>query len=178
VATDITYNTVTIHNCTTREFEQELQYDASGTDLVAVRYKIGVEGYIHAQSPPSGSSLPNIHGIQAPTGNGVQKSANDPVPLGYALATAIQFDRVSQLLTQPRGTFVMTWSGNIVLQAAPYDGQTLTPNTDVDNGPKPRGLSVVNVTPAAIKVRWSIEFILSGCPGTRRLPLSANRRTR
>ena len=68
MATTVLYNYVTIHNCVTREFDQELLYDASGTDLVAVRYKIGVEGYVHAQQA-AGSG----HGIQevgGPTSTG------------------------------------------------------------------------------------------------------------
>lgn len=151
MATNITYNGISIVNCTTREFDQELLYDQSGTDLVGVRYKIGVEGYIHSQAAASG-----LHGIQDGAG---------PVTLGAA-GTRYQFDLVSQRLLVPRKVFVMQWNGATVLQATPVLSATAPPsaNYDVDNGPKPRGLAVLQVTPDAIKVRWSIELTLSTCP--------------
>jgi len=147
MSTVVTYNGITITNCVTREFDQELQYDASGTDLVAVRYKLGVEGYIHAQAAAVGK-----HGWQDPAG---------PLNTG---ATNVQFDLVSQRLLEPRKGFLMTWSGSVVLEAAPATAQIFNANTDSDNGPKPRGLAVLQVTPAAVKVRWSVEIVLSGCP--------------
>ncbi len=159
MATDITYNGVKIHGCVTREFDQELQYDQSGTDLLGVRYKIGVEGHVHCQQ--SVFSL-GLHGIQ---------SDDVPTAIATPLGTVRQFDRVSQLLSTPRQNFVMTWGGNTVLQCIPATPLFTSPNVCIDNGPKPRGLSVLNVTPTAIKVRWSIEFTLSGCQGESGTPL-------
>lgn len=147
MATTVTYNNVVIHNCVTREFDQELLYDASGTDLIAVRYKLGFEGYVHAQQ-----ALTVRHGIQESGG---------PTNTG---ATHTQFALVSMRLAEPRQAFTLRWQGNLILAAEPATAAAATASMDVDNGPKPRGLAVLHVSPASIKVRWSVEFMLSGCP--------------
>lgn len=149
MATTVIYNNVRIENCQTREFGQEIVYDPSGTDVLCVRYRLAVEGYIHVQQ-----SAAATHGIQAPG-----------LPLAEPLS--FHFDRVSALLGEARKPLAVYWEGYQVLLARPAESGSAQPtvNTDVNNGPHPRGLDVVQVTPAAIKVRWSVETSVSGCAG-------------
>lgn len=57
--TCLTYNGVTLFGCTTREFSQTPEFDPSGTDYLYTRFKVSVQGYVHAQTlltiqPPGG----------------------------------------------------------------------------------------------------------------------------
>jgi hypothetical protein len=153
VGTNVRYNGVTIQNCVTREFDQEIMYDQSGSDVIAVRYKLAWEGWIHSQKSNSSGGIG--HGIQSD-----QISPNDG-----NLHT--QFDAVSQRLMASKQGLLVTWNSKTVLAVhaatALLNAGSTDPNMDVENGPKPRGLAVLHVTPGAVKVRFSIECVLSGC---------------
>jgi len=45
--TTVQYGNTIFHNCLIRSWDQEVQYDQSGTDLLFVRHRITVEGVAH-----------------------------------------------------------------------------------------------------------------------------------
>lgn len=160
-----TYNDVVFFNVQTREFDEEVTYDASGTDYIGSRFKIKLEGEIHVQADINTPSLERKQGIQAYGGPIVPTAG--PVGLPHA------FKWIQRKLAEPRRAFAMYWSKSGTVLTAQDAAVVAKPaavgvatdaETDCENGPKPRGLNVLRVTSNSIKVQFSVEFFLSGCP--------------
>lgn len=158
-----TYNDVTFYNVVTREFDEEILYDASNTDYIGSRFKLRIEGEIHVQQDVQSGSVVFKHGIQTDNGPVNNSSGN----------TAAAFKWLQRKLGVPRKTFTLFWSTNgitpaandLVIVAKPAVADVAPDaDTDCENGPHPRGLSVLRVTGKSIRVQFSIEFFLSGCP--------------
>ena len=160
-----TYNDVIFYNVVTREFDEEQLYDASGTDYIGSRFKIRFEGEVHVQAEILGAGLYKKQGIQAsdsPTGN-----SSGEVGLPAA------FKWIQRKLATPRKIFSMFYSKNgiapnpadlAILAKPAIVNVAPDADTDCENGPKPRGLTVMRVTANSIKVQFTVEFFLSGCP--------------
>ncbi len=160
-----TYNDIVFYNVQTREFDEEVMYDASGSDYIGSRFKIKIEGEIHVQADVFNSAIDRRQGIQTLYNGPVVNNAG---PTGLPKA----FRWIQRKLAEPRKEFIMMWSKNggiiqdqdIAIAAHPADpDQPADAYTDCENGPKPRGLSVLRVTANSIKVQFAIEFFLSGC---------------
>jgi hypothetical protein len=130
VGTTVTYNGVELHNVQTKSWDQELVYDASGTDLLYSRYRMRFEGIVHAQNIGTGThNAPAWIAKAGTTGSGAN-----------AVTT---FAAVRSLLTQPRATLTVTFGSSVVVNVCSRSGDTgmppgMAPGTDLDNGPKPR----------------------------------------
>jgi hypothetical protein len=159
-----TYNDIVFYNVQTREFDEEVMYDASGTDYIGSRFKLKLEGEIHVQADVYNSALPRRQGIQSFESGAL----NNTGPTGLPKA----FRWIQRKLAEPRKSFLLMWSKNggqlidadVAIGAHPaVAGKDPDGYTDCENGPKPRGLTVLRVTANSIKVQFAIEFFLSGC---------------
>lgn len=161
-----TYNDVIFYNVQTREFDEEVIYDSSGTDYIGSRFKLKLEGEIHVQADVYNGAIPRRQGIQAVGSNTVNNTGAAGLPAA--------FKWIQRKLAEPRRPFAMYWSksgtptnlqgADLAIHATQaIAGQPADASTDCDNGPKPRGLTVLRVTANSIRVQWSIEFFLSGC---------------
>lgn len=140
MTTSVTYNGVQIEDCLTRVFRQEAVRDPSGTDIEYQRFTIRVFGLIHDES-----AVTNF-GFQTLTGGDTIVSAEK---------------RFRELLMQERKSFTMTVGGVTLLSSV---GSGSSAARDVNNGPKPRELSIVRVTGVnAFHCEFEIEVCLVEC---------------
>ena len=128
MGTNVIYNGIELHNVITRDFQQTLKYDDSGTDLLYHEFKVRIEGIMHVQSVPNCPAWIAGEGGSGPTGH-----------------VAFLYDSVNRLLAQPRGVFEMTVGGKRILRAVPSALNKQDPDRDVDNGPKPSDVSVTHI---------------------------------
>jgi hypothetical protein len=137
--TSVLYNGVTLKEVQTEQFDQEVVYDDSGTDVIHHRFLVRVSGSVHANQALG-------HGVITPT----------------ASATAVGvMQQVHSLLSHPRATFIYTVNGVVLLQA--------TDDTDVNNGPKPQVVSITQVVAQKLfRVVFAIEVCLVYCQGESR----------
>lgn len=149
MATDVLYNGVKLHNVVTREWDQEAVYDPSGTDLIANHYKLRFEGVLHAQEQIRNGAPVGVR--ESPAWMGVQAGA-----IGN---TAIEvYKTIRRLLEQPRGTLEVMMDGESILFCRSATARPFGASSDVDNGPKPRNVSITHVAGASVfRVSFSIE---------------------
>lgn len=163
--TKIVYNGVTLKNVLTRQFEQEAIRDESGTDIIYHKFTIRVVGYVTV-SRTTGGTAP----IRSTVGT-------DPA-FDTSSATA-NFNAIRHLLGEARKPFEMRMGvidadlanaipgspGTVLLscQAASRE-RTVDRDTDLDNGPKPRVLSVSHfASDECFKVEFAIEICKLEC---------------
>ena len=126
--TTVIYNGIELHNVVTRDFQQTLKYDDSGTDLLYHEFKIRVEGIMHVQDVPQCPTW-----IAGAGGSGPQSHV------------AHLWNQVNRMLAQPRGNFEMRIGSQQLLKAVPGAANKKDPDRDVDNGPKPSDVSVTHI---------------------------------
>lgn len=144
--TSVIYNGVEIVDVLTDEVSQEVVYDQSGVDPIAVRVLVRVTGYVHLSSNP---------------GVGIRKSGD--------LATAMQ--EVQAALLMPRRTFEMklgdqTWLACVpyaVERCATYNRPNYSTDWDVENGPKPSLRVLAIIGQYAMKIAFTVSFTKSIC---------------
>ena len=156
MATVVIYNGVELHNVHTKQWDEEVIYDASHTDLMFHRVKMRFSGIVHSEYNDSGNSVSD-----APAWIALQNGAG---PGGVQRAdAAAMFDVIRAKLLQPRANLTVKMDNRgenvqAIISVAAYGG---TSNVcDVDNGPKP-----VSCTLAAIvgnKV-FRLEFAIECC---------------
>lgn len=165
MATTVHYGLVQIHNVTTRQWEQEMVYDESRTDVLCHRFRLRFEGIVHAGGFPS-------PGPWAARGAG-QGSA----PENYA--------EIRSLLGQARLPLVVAATDaagveRILLTALPLGMAPGAADMDVENGPKPTGLAITHIAGAnCFRVAFSIECAKLECmraTGTSAVPFVLNNR--
>ena len=128
MATDVLYNNVKLHNVTTRRWEQEVEYDSSGADVVAQNFKFTFEGVLHAQRSPIIDS--EVYVTSGPSNEG---------------NIFRQLEQTQSLLSQPRKDLKVHIGGNLVVDIrGDHDDDYQHTNADVNNGPKPK---VISLTP-------------------------------
>ena len=174
--TTIIYNGVILRDCETKSFEQTIEYDDSGTDLLLSRFRIRVASVLTAIS----NTTVTPFGVDTPLG-----------------ATAVQrMNDIANRLKEPRQDFWMLvdsgvsneQSGNmaidgVLLSAAgnpdgemathplspQFVGQTTARLSviDVDNGPKPKSVVVTEIIGGrSMRVEFEIEICRKMCvPG-------------
>lgn len=165
MGTTVHYGAVQIHNVTTRQWEQEMVYDESRTDVLFHRFRLRFEGIVHAGGFPSA-------GPWAARGAG-QGSA----PENYA--------EIRSLLGQARLPLVVaaTDAGGverILLTALPLGMAPGAADMDVENGPKPTGLAITHIAGAnCFRVSFAVECAKLECTratGTSAVPFVLNNR--
>ena len=145
--TVVTYNGITIWQCLTKKFEETAVYDDSNTDILYHQFTITVVGYVTGDSTEASLKITPVSGGGSAAGH--HKSIRDN-------------------LLAPRGFFTMTMGvdssgsgGTVLLRAEPHPGGVSTPltNRDVNNGPKPRDLSITHVASDQVhKVEMTFEL--------------------
>jgi hypothetical protein len=167
MSTTIQYNGIELHNVSTKDWRQEIIYDASHTDKLYNKITIKVEGICHNQIPFTALS-PGQRIISVDPGN-------NPSDL-QGMHNLI----ISQLGV-PRGNFKMFLeSANgipeiVILEATGGIGNT--PTVDVDNGPKPSNITISEIVSNKIyKVGFTIEVAVTFCNIDRYSPFVLNNR--
>lgn len=197
----IRYNNVVLANCLTERFVEEPVYDDSGTDLLYFKYRITVVCYVHgdhniavptqwnnAPFDPlkAGQSAPGISNYEGivPTAGGIQAAFPGPSGAVAGQLAVLNYRRLREALTEPRGRFQMWVGDNQILRAtsalngAPggaagfitgsHDpvkqvGDEITSH-DLNNGPKILECEIDKIQgPHIFRVRWSVEVCLLHC---------------
>ncbi len=160
MATDVIYNGVTLHNVLTRQWDQEIVYDATGTDLLGQRLKLQFDGVLHAQRFPVNASEVYVSG-----------GSNSNDPFGNLAA-------VRNALGEPRQRLQVRVDGKDVIDVIGPGGDVQSQNADIENGPKPSNISVTPVGATAFRVSFSIEAVIGNCSGRSGDGLIINNRWR
>lgn len=146
MATDVTYNGVTLHNVATREWVEDVVRDDSGTDVIRHKFRMRFDGLIHG-----GTGEPSH--IKGPA------QANLPGTNPTANIIAIR-----ERLKAPRQELTVTVGGQVLLTCKP----PLPPDIDADvnSGPKPSGVTVTQVVGSlCYRVSFTIECEKVECYG-------------
>ena len=155
MATTLIYNGVTLHNVVTREFDQESVYDESGTDLLGTRHRISVEGILHTGISASGDG--NI-------GENTTGWIGSPGIPTNNIADMHEYIRAK--LRYPRGVLEYKYGDNVILLCNPTTAEVgyADLDRDIDNGPKPRNVSVTHVAGTQVlRVKFTVECMKNEC---------------
>lgn len=142
------YNGIRIHNVQIDGIQQSVEYDASGTDELFVRTRLSLRGVVF-RGDLRDTTRPHV------------ETAGLPVPLGEMTPREL-----AAYLSQPRKTlrlFIKDAQGERDLfrvDPATEQAQQHTTRTDVDRGPKPHSINVVNVAKWGYEISFEIEFAL------------------
>lgn len=157
--THVLYNGVHLYNCLTRQWDEEMVYDDSGTDLLYHRYRLRFEGIVHSLAVPSSE----------PVGFTRALGARDSLASRYA--------DLRVALAQPRQAFSVSMqdaSRNFVTVLRAEAATTSTSHNrfaDVDNGPKPHNVTVTHVAGLNCwRVAFSIDVCLAECAESSTAP--------
>ncbi len=140
--TDVEYNGVKILNVVTRRWDQQVEYDDSGTDMLYHKFSLMFDGIVHS------------HGDKS---LGVSPSAK-----GDAVGTQ---QRIRKRLLQPRGKLVVKM-GNRTILVAHAAGTKLSQRQteDRDNGPKPKAVGITHVAGGNLfRITFEIECCITEC---------------
>lgn len=141
--TRVQYGNTVFYNCLTRTWDQEVQYDESGTDLLFVRHRITVEGIAH------------LGALQGDRDDQICWIGPDTIFTGK-LPDLVTFLRTQ--LSMPRLVLQISVGGEVVLEVAPaHDPPGRSPYRDADNGPKPKLLSFTRLIGDTVHVAWQVE---------------------
>ncbi|MCP4539919.1 MAG: hypothetical protein GY832_22495 [Chloroflexi bacterium] len=150
MSTNVTYNGVRMSNVVTRQWDQEIVYDDSNTDLLYHKFKLRFEGVLHVQGNP----LNRSRTWTAPE-SGSTSAAN----------AATLMDEVRTALGKPRKKLAVTIGGQSALICEP--GTPLNVNhihRDVDNGPKPKSVDIQHIAGDKLfRVSFSIDCCKVEC---------------
>jgi hypothetical protein len=142
------YNGIRIHNVQVESVQQNVEYDATGTDQLFVRTRLTLRGVV-------------FHGqMRDPTRPHIE-TADLPVPLGEHSPREI-----AAYLSQPRKTFRLYIKDDkgertlFMVDPATEQPQQHTTRTDVDRGPRPLAVNVVHVAKWGYELVFEIEFAL------------------
>ncbi len=169
--TDVIYNGIELHNVTTKQWDQQVVYDDSNTDPIAIRFTLSFEGLLHLQNEAGiGTDLSDV---PAWIGN----SASQTAPTN-TFASSIQV--VHEALSTPRKELIINMNGKRVLRVVPPSSGVLSGVSDFDteNGPKPQFVKVMHVVSNKMaRVQFSISVAILGCEsgGSRSTPVINNR---
>ena len=145
MATVVQYGGVKLYNVLTRKWEQEIFYDSSGTDAIGHKYSLTFEGILHMQRVPLNAGEVYIEGDTAS-------------PNVFSL-----LERVRLLLMRPREKLTVTVAGITVIEVEPPKVGQGNTKEDIDNGPKPKNISVTILGSNAFRVSFSVDAIVGAC---------------
>lgn len=157
MATTVTYNGVVMHNVITREWNQEVIYDESNTDVVFHRFNLKFEGIVH-----QGDYRDSVAYV-----NDGSDAAN----------MAHQYQLIHHRMLKNRESLIVATdvpgSENVTLFACgPAYGDPTSDavligslSRDVDNGPKPKSFRILQVIGGkCLRVAFEIECCKLICP--------------
>ena len=114
MATVVTYNSVELHNVQTKQWDEEIVYDPSNTDVMFHRFKLRFAGIIHNQGSVSGS------GSLGDEGSSPSAPAWIAVP-GQRDSITGMWTSVAALLSTPRCELTVTVNGQRLLHVIGYN---------------------------------------------------------
>lgn len=133
--TEVVWRNMRFVNVQTRDFRHEVVMDESNTDALYHNVSIKIETLLAEDSEQIG---PAING---------------------SIADKVAFLRRSIL--QPRGEFQLSVEGRLILRATSQSGFSFT---DVNNGPKPRDLSIIHIAGyKSFRITFTIDVALVFC---------------
>jgi len=141
MGTVVTYNGVVLSNVLTREWDQSVVYDDSGTDPLYSTFRLRFEGFLHGQ----------IGGV---VWAGSNRNHAD---------TVANYEDARARILQPRCELSVSVANSLgaareILHVAPATAATNRADRDVDNGPKPRSFKILQIVGAqCLKVAFDIE---------------------
>lgn len=141
MATQVQYGEITIDNCRTEQFEQEMRYDESNTDLLYHAFTISVSGVLglETQSGPTGVSVPGAD-------------------------TVAMMQSLQRYMMHPRLDFYYAVGSTVLVQAT---HNPATAYRDVDNGPKPVACHITHIASNRVfRIRFTIRIALVLCGAT------------
>ena len=163
--TNVYYNGVWLRNVLTKQFDQTVEYDSTGTDRIYTKFIISVESIV---SDDELHQLAGCTGASFVSGNVAANVAN------FSNAQ-YKMQMLQSLLSVPRQRFEF-WQGQNMFFAATsqlgaasssqsYTGPKWFNNeTDLDNGPKPRSVSISQVIAnRCYRISFSIECCVLLC---------------
>jgi hypothetical protein len=152
--TDVFYNGVWLRNCLTRQFDQTVEYDESGTDRLFTRFHITVENLVSENITEWGE----CHGALL-----------NRTDLNHADAQT-KMSALHGLLSVPRQYFEYRQGGVALIKADSnvaidsVAGAVFQTTTDLNNGPKPKVVSIQHVIAnKCYRVTFAIEICLLLC---------------
>lgn len=161
MSTVVKYNGIELHNVLTRQWDQEIVYEPSDTDVERHRYTLTFEGTLHADT------------LRGDVNTWIDKEGGD-----RAANTTVGLARyVEQRLWVPRRTLevllempaALAEDGNgrsdQLLVCFPATGAyDVRGNIDVNNGPHPKQVSITQITAdKLLRVRFTIECSKLNC---------------
>jgi hypothetical protein len=159
MATIVEYNGITLYNVITRKWDEEVVYDQSGTDEIGKKYSFVFQGVLHQQRVPLANS-------ETFTSSGLST-----IDEGVGANVFALMSRVTQMLNHPRKTLKVAFgtisSHDVALEIIPAvataGAMVIPANADLDNGPKPRLVSIVPVGSKAFRITFSVEATVGTC---------------
>lgn len=173
MATIVTYNGVQLNNVTTRAWDEEIVYDPSETEVARHKFRLTFEGLIHIQGERD-TLTPWVDKVGG-------SNSSDVGALAKLIRRRLAQARKQLVITavQPavgEGDNIET-ARNIELFRCEAQGGGRTVDVDVDNGPKPRDISVTHViNDKLLRVRFTIECSKLECVTAGTLPAVLNHR--
>lgn len=156
--TNVYYNGIQLENVVTRDWDEDVTYDASGTDAIGVKYRLSFEGIAHVQN------LANAVASIAPLGTGAASSLSSLWKL------------VTTALSTPRRILRVTMGSQTMLVVNPTLQNLGDIHRDVENGPKPKNVKISHVAGASVlRVKFTIEAVKLLCPNKAAGPVLSNR---
>lgn len=172
MATVVTYGGIKLNNVVTRQWDEEIIYDQSGTDAIHQKFRLAFEGILYVKDVQNAQ----MQWIDSQAGSG-----------GSNIATLQTY--VRSRLSQPRQELYVRIVENsldhggipvdvILLHCRPpqtsYDHWSFV---DVDNGPKPRNVVVSQiVADKVMRISFTIECALVECVNQAVVPVIINNR--
>jgi len=143
--TVVTYGTIMMRNVQTRQFEEEVMYDETGTDRLGIKYRCTFQGLIHVDS------------------NATRTWVRDEQTNTYEEHATVQLAEVRKQLTTPRRPLKVFMDNRVLIEIDPASktGNTIGDNgkpADLINGPHPTALNIVHVASGQYyRVTWAVE---------------------
>lgn len=164
MATIVEYNGITLYNVMTRKWDEEVVYDSTGTDEIGKKYSFVFQGVLHQQRVPLTNAEVFVSSGDTSVDNGI-----------VAGSLFSLLEHVRRVLNHPRGVlrilFGTSLASTLALEVGPatatQTGQ-ITGNHDIDNGPKPRVISVVPIGSKAFRITLAIDATVGTCVGKTR----------
>ena len=155
--TDVIYNGVEMHNVITKQWEQRIVYDDSGTDPVGIRFTLSFEGLLHLQNAGGISSAIE----DTPAWIGDERTQTAPTS---TFVTSIE--AIHKALSEPRRELIIRMNGQQVLNISPPNATALAGGFDYDteNGPKPQHVRLMHIVSNRMaRVQFSVVATILGC---------------
>lgn len=176
MGTTVTYNTVVLSNVVTRQWEEKVIYDSSGTDVIGHKFSLQFQGIMHAVVPTAPVNI-------------VRQSMGEPAA---DTNVVVHEADVRRKLKEPRRELLVTvTTGDFeseeddaleettLLNVFPIEAgdRSHGNNHDVANGPKPRAVEIEQIIGGKVfNVMWSVDVTIMECSSESGTGLVLNNR--